>query len=101
MAGGRALVDACRQRAHLGHLIRHLLTHEMASKTDFAALADKELAGIGEPQVMRIEAIARLNALIEPLHRIAALIWNHAAFARAGGRAGHGGATGERDLGLV
>ena len=51
--------------------------------------------------MMRVEAVARLDALIEPLHRIAPLVGDHAALARAGGRARHGGAAGERDLRLV
>ena len=101
MAGGRALVDAGRQRAHLGHLVGDLLAHQMAAEADLAALADEELAGIGEAQMMRVEAVARLDALIEPVDRIAPLVGDHAALARAGGRARHGGAAGQRDLGLV
>ena len=101
MARRRALVDAGRKRAHLGHLVGHLLAHQMAAEADLAALADEELAGVGKPQMMRVEAVARLDALIEPLHRIAPLVGDHAALARAGGRARHGGAAGERDLRLV
>ena len=101
MARRRALIDAGRERAHLGHLIGHLLAHQMSAKTDLAALADEELAGIRQPQMMRVEAVARLDALIEPLHRVAPLVRDHAAFARAGGGARHGGAAGERDLRLV
>ena len=48
MAGRRALVDAGRQRAHLGHLVGHLLAHQMAAEADLAALADEELDGVGE-----------------------------------------------------
>src|SRR5262245_16718583 len=73
----------------------------MAAETDLTALADEELAGIGQPQMMRVEAVARLDALIEPLDRIAPLVRDHAAFAGAGGGARHGGAAGERDLRLV
>ncbi len=101
MAGRRALVDAGRKRAHLGHLVGDLLAHQMAAEADLAALADEELAGVGEAQMMRVEAVARLDALIEPLDRVAALVGDHAALARAGGGARHGGAAGERDLGLV
>ena len=101
MTGGRALVDAGGQRAHLGDLVGHLLAHQMAAEADLAALADEELAGIGEAQMMRVEAVARLDALVEPFHRIAPLVGDHAAFARAGGGARHGGAAGERDLGLI
>ena len=101
MARRRALVDTRGQRAHFGHLVGHLLAHQMAAQPDLAALADEELAGIGQPQMMRVEAVARLDALIEPLDRVAPLVGDHAALARAGGRARHGGAPRERDLRLV
>ena len=101
MARRRALVDAGGQRAHLGHLVGDLLAHQMAAEADLAALADEELAGIGEAQMMRVEAVARLDALVEPFDRVAALVGDHAALAGAGRRAGHGGAAGERDLRLV
>ena len=101
MAGRRTLVDARRQRAHLGDLIRHLLAHEMAAQTHLAALADEELAGIGQAQVVRVEAIARLDALVEPFRGIAALVGDHAAFAGTGRGAGHGRAARQRDLRLV
>ena len=81
MARRRALVDAGGKRAHLGHLVGDLLAHQMAAQADLAALADEEFASIGEAQVMRVEAVARLNALIEPLDRVAALVGDHAAFA--------------------
>ena len=100
MAGRRALVDACRERAHLGHLVRHLLAHEMAAEADLAALADEELAGVRQAQMVRVEAVARLDALVEPFRGIAPLVGDHAALAGAGGGPGHGGAAGERDLGL-
>src|SRR6185312_9453643 len=100
MARRRALIDAGRQRAHLRHLVGDLLAHEVAAEADLAALADEELTGVGQPQVMRVEAVARLDALVEPLRGVAALVRDHAALAGAGGRARHGGAAGERDLGL-
>ncbi len=101
MARRRALVDAGRQRAHLRHLVGHLLAHQMAAEPDLAALADEELARVRQPQMMRVEAVARLDALIEPLDRVAPLVGDHAALARARRRARHGGAAGERDLRLV
>ena len=101
MAGRRALIDTGRQRAHLGDLVGDLLAHEVTTQTDLAALADEKLAGVGQTQVMRIEAVARLDALIEPLGRIAPLVGDHAALARAGRRARHGGAARQRGLGLV
>ena len=101
MARGRALVDARRQRAHFRHLIRDLLAHQVAAEADFAALADEELAGVRQSQMIRVEAVARLDALIEPFRGIAALVRNHAAFAGAGRGAGHRRAARERDLRLV
>ena len=101
MARRRALIDSGGKRAHLRHLVGDLLAHQMTAEADLAALADKELASVGKPQMMRIEAVARLDALIEPLDRIAPLVGDHAAFAGAGGRAGHGGAAGKRDLRFV
>ena len=49
MAGRRALIDAGGQRTHLGDLIGDLLAHEMAAQANLAALADEELAGVGQP----------------------------------------------------
>ena len=46
--------------------------------------------------MVRVEAVTRLDALIKPFFRIAPLIRNHAALARAGRGAGHGSATRQR-----
>ncbi len=100
MARRRALVDAGGQRAHLRHLVRHLLAHEMSAEADLATLADEELAAIGQLQMVRVEAVARLDALVEPLRRIAPLVRDHAAFAGAGRCAGHGGSARQGDLRL-
>ncbi len=100
MTGGRTLIDAGGQRAHLGHLIGHLLAHEMAAEADLAALADEELAGVRQAQMVRVETVARLDALVEPFRGIAPLVGDHAALPGTGRRPGHGGAAGERDLGL-
>src|SRR5437899_6962362 len=51
--------------------------------------------------MIRVEAVARLDALIEPFGGIAALIGDHATLARAGGGPCHGCAPRERDLCLV
>ena len=101
MARGRALVDAGRQRAHLRHLVGDLLPHQVTAEPDLAALADEELAGIRESQMVRIEAVAGLDALVEPLLGIAALVGDHPALAGARGGTRHGGAAGKRCLGLV
>jgi hypothetical protein len=101
MAGRRSLVDAGGKRAHLGDLVGHLLAHQVAAEADLATLADEELAAVGEAQMVRVEAVTGLDALIEPLGRIAPLVGDHAALARAGGGARHGGAPRQRRLGLV
>ena len=100
MAGRRALVDPGRQRAHLGDLLGHLLPHQVAAEADLAALADEELDRVGEHQVVRVEPVPALDALVVPLRRVVALRRDHPALARARRRAGHRGALGERHLGL-
>ena len=100
MARRRALVDPGRQRAHLGDLLGHLLAHQVAAEADLAALADEELARVGEHQVVRVEPVPALDALVVPLRRVVALGRDHPALARARRRAGHRGALGERHLGL-
>ncbi len=101
VTGRGALVDTGRQRAHLGDLVGHFLAHQVPAKANLATLTDEELAAIRKHEVIRVEAIARLDALVEPLGRIPAFIGDHPAFAGAGGGSGHGGTTGQRGLGLV
>src|SRR5581483_4612320 len=101
MTRWRALVDAGGKRAHLRHLVGDLLAHQMAAEADLAALADEKLAGVGETQMMRVETVTRLDALIEPFDRVTAFVGDHAALARACGRSRHGGAARERDLRLI
>src|SRR5918911_1390199 len=98
---GPALVDAGGQRAHVGDLFGHLLAHQVAAGAGLAALADEDLAGVGLEQVVRVEAVAALDALIVPLGGVFALLGDGAAVAAAGGRAGHGGALGQGDLGVL
>src|SRR5205809_4093875 len=50
-----ALIDARRQRPHLGDLVGDLLPHEMSAQPDLAALADEDLDRVGQPQVVRVE----------------------------------------------
>ena len=73
----------------------------MAAKPHLAALADEELDPVGEHQVMGVEPVARLDALVEPLGGIAPLVGDHAAFARTRRGPRHGGATGERGFCFV
>ena len=51
----------------LGDLLGDLLTHQMPAETDLAALADEELHPVGEHQVVRVEPVATLDDLVEPL----------------------------------
>src|SRR2546425_3071105 len=72
----------------------------MAAESDLAALPDEELAGIGEHQMVRVEPVPALDALVVPLGREVALGRNHPALTGTGGGAGHGRAPGERHLRL-
>ena len=100
MAGGRALVDPGREGAHLGDLLGHLLAHQVPAEPDLAALADEELDRVREHQVVRVEPVPALDALVVPLGRVVALGRDHPALARAGRGPGHGRAPGERHLRL-
>ena len=100
MPRGRALVDPGRERAHLRHLLGHLLAHQVPAEPDLAALADEELDPVREHQVVRVEPVPALDHLVVPLGRVVALGRDHPALARAGRRARHGGALRERHLGL-
>jgi hypothetical protein len=73
------LVNAGGQGAHLGHLLGDLLAHEVTAQTDLAALADEELDGIGKHEVVRVEAVAALDDLVEPSGGEVPLGRNHAA----------------------
>jgi hypothetical protein len=72
----------------------------VAAEPDFAALPDEELAGVGQHQVMRVEAVPALDALVVPLRREVALGRDHPALPRAGRSAGHRRAPRERHLRL-
>ena len=100
MPRGRALVDPGRQRAHLRDLLGHLLAHQMPAESDLAALADEELARVGEHQVVRVEPVPALDALVVPLRREVALGRDHAALAGARRGAGHRRTLRERHLRL-
>ncbi len=100
MAGGGALIDARRQRAHLGHLLGDLLAHEVPAETDLAALADEELDRVREHQVVRVEPVPALDDLVVPLRRQVTLGRDHPALAGAGRRAGHRRALGQGHLRL-
>ena len=65
----------------------------MTAEPDLAALSDKEFAGVRQTQMMRIEAIAGLNALIEPLTGVTSLIRDHSALTRTCRSTCHGGSS--------
>ena len=96
----RALVDPGRERAHLRDLLGDLLAHEVAAEADLAALADEELTGVREHEVVRVEPVPALDALVVPLRREVALRRDHPALPRARRRAGHGRTLRERHLRL-
>ena len=100
MAAGAALVDALRQRAHRGDPLGDLEPEQHAAAAGLGALADHHLDRIGAAQVVRIEAVARRQHLIDQGLGRGALLVGHAAI--AGGRAGAhgGGGAAERLLGM-
>ena len=101
MAGRGALVDAGGEAAHLRDLVGDLLPHQVSAEPHLAALADEELARVREHQVVGVEPVARLDALVEPLGRIAPLVRDHASLARARRRPRHRRTAGEGGLRLV
>ncbi len=100
VAGRRTLVDALRQRAHLGHAIGDLLPEQHAAPAGLGALADDDLDGVGLAQIVRVHAVARGKVLVDQRLRLAALLARHAAVARGGRGAGRRGPAPERLLGM-
>ena len=100
MPAGRALVDALRQRAHLGDAVGDLLAEQHAAAAGLGALADDDLDGVGLAQVVRVHAVARGQVLVDQRLRLPALLRRHAAVARRRRRAGERGAAAERFLGV-
>ena len=100
VARRRALVDPGGERAHLCHLLGHLLAHQVPAEADLASLADEELHGVGQHQVVRVEPVPALDDLVVPLGAQVALGRDHSALAAARCRAGHGRALRERHLRL-
>ena len=73
----------------------------MPAEAHFTALPDEEFAAIGKHQMVRVKAVPRLNALVEPFGAVTPLIRDHPAFAGAGRRAGHRCPARERRLCLI
>ena len=90
MPARRALVDALRQRAHLGHALGNLLPEQHAAAAGLGALPDHDLDGVGLAQIVRVHAVARGQQLIDQDFRMLALFRRHAAVA-GGRRCAHGG----------
>ena len=65
MAAGRALVDALRQRAHLGDALGDLLPEQHAAAAGLGALPDDDLDRIRLAQVVGVHAVARRQHLVD------------------------------------
>jgi hypothetical protein len=100
MARSRALVHAFGQRAHAGHAWIHLLAEQHAAAAGLGPLADNDLDRIRAPHVVRIEAVARGQALVDEELRSRALLVGHAAVTSGGRGAERGGREAQRLLGV-
>ena len=98
---GRALVDAGRQRARLGDDRRHLRAQQHAAGARLRALADHDLGRVGHPQVVRVEAVAAGQHLVDQLVGGLALEVEHAAVAGGCRDADAGGGDAQRLLGVA
>ena len=101
VAAGRALVDAGRQRARLGDDRRDLRAQQHAAGAGLGALADHDLGGVRHAQVVRVEAVAAGQHLVDELVGGLALEVEHAAVAGGGRDADAGGRRAQRLLGVA
>src|SRR5579872_2488639 len=90
MTAGGALVDALRQRAHLGHSPRDFLSEQHAAAARLSALSHHDFDRVRRTQIVGIHAVARWQHLVDQNARMFAFFRRHAAIAR-GGRGAHGG----------
>ena len=81
VAAGAALVDALRQRAHLGHAVGDLVAEQHAAAAGLGALADDDLDRVGAAQVVGVHPVARGQQLVDEQVGVAALLRRHAAVA--------------------
>ena len=94
----RTLVDTLRKRPHGRDARAHLLPEEHAAAAGLGTLADDHFDGIGLAQVVRIEPIARGQALVHEGPGGHPLLPGHAAVAGGRGGAHLGGGTPQRFL---
>ena len=99
MSSGAALVDACGQVAHGGHVVQHLDAHEEAASAGLGALPHNNLQSVGPHHVVGAEAVAAGENLIDEVGGFLPLLGEHATVAGAGGRACHGGTASQGCLG--
>src|SRR3712207_3541841 len=62
VATRRTLIDTRGQGPHLRHALADLLPEQHAAAARLGALADDHLDGVGPPEVVRVEAVARGQA---------------------------------------
>ena len=96
-----ALVHADRQIALLGDGVRHFRAEQQASCSGLRALANGQLDGIGPPQVMNVDPVARGQYLVDQGLAVLALRLQHAAVAGGVGRADRGRAARQGHFGIV
>ena len=85
MAARRPLIDAGGERTHGGHSPAELLTEQHATPARLRTLPDDDLDRIGAAEVVRVEAVARRQTLVDERLRRAALLGRHATVARRRG----------------
>ena len=100
MAARAALVDAARQRAHLGDAIGDLVAEQHPSAAGLRALPDDDLDRVAAAQVVGVHAVARGQELVDEHVGVPALLGRHAAVAGGRRRADLARAAAERLLRL-
>ena len=93
LAASGALVYAFGQGAHFGHARVDLLAQQHAATAGLSALADYDFNRVGAAHVVRVEAVARRQALVDQGFGGVALLAGHAAVAGGGGGAHFGRGT--------
>ena len=90
LAAGGTLVHAFGQGAHFGHARVDFLAQQHAAAAGFGALADHHFNRVGAAHVVRVEAVARGQALVDQGFGGVALLAGHAAVTGGGGGAHFG-----------
>ena len=100
VAAGAALVDAGRQRAHIGNPVGNLLAQQHAAAARLRALSNDDFDGIGLAQLVRRHAVAGRQILVDQGLRSLALLFRHASVTGRGAGAHGRGGEAERFLGV-